>query len=235
MSGDAVLTAVVGACGGCGGSLVAAGIVAVAARAGSAVILVDLDPAGGIHTTLLGVDAARGCDDLDAVGDGLEAAHVRAAAFPLPTGGAVVSAPSADRADRVAVLAERLRDLPDRPAMVLDMGSGPLAASRVPAGVPVVLVVARDAAGVVAAAATRNALPTGAAVTLVINEGARRGDVSVRGLRRALSADAVFVLPRADREALRLAAGLDPGGQRARFAPTLTALAASGPDPDGRP
>lgn len=231
MTPSSPLTAIVGACGGCGGSMVAAGIVAVAARSAATVILVDLDPGGGIHTALLGVEATRGCDDLDAVGADLEAAHIRAAAFPLPTGGALVASPSADRVDRVATLAQRLRDVADRPAMVLDMGSGPLAAARVPTGVPVVLVAARDAAGACAAAATRAALPQGTRVTLVVNEGVRRTDVPVRGLRTTLAAEAVFVLPRADREALRLAAGLDPGGQRGRLAPTLLALA--GPEVGG--
>jgi hypothetical protein len=136
-----------------------------------------------------------------------------------------VPGPSRERAGRIAALAVRLRDLAGRPAMVLDMGSGPEAAARVPRGVPIVLVVPRDAPGACAASAARAALPEGADVTLVVNEGARRPDLAARAVGRALPAARALVLPRADREALRLATGGGPGGRRARLLPTLSALA----------
>jgi len=219
--------AVVGSCGGAGGSLVAAGLALAAARDGRPVLLVDLDGIRGDQAGMLGTPVRRSAADLVAVGDDLDAAHLRAAAYPHPSGIAVVAA--ATEIDAApADLVGRLAALPERPRLVLDLGSGSGAAARTASRHARVVVVAPlDAPGVrvtgrTLADVTRRA---GGDVVVVANAGARRADISARALSRALGVPVATVLPRSDREALGIAVGALAEGRRAALATALAALA----------
>lgn len=218
--------AVVGGSGGAGGSLVAAGLVFVTVRERSPVMLVDLDTAGS-HAAMLGTSGVRGADDLLAVGDDLNAAHVRAAAYPHPSGAAVIAAPDPSRATELPRLVARILALPDRPPLVIDLGSGPTALARcAPRGGTLVVVVPHDVAGVHACALTLERAQRDAdRVVVVGNPGSRREDMSGRAVARAIGADLQIGLPRSDREALSLATGECPDGRRRRLVTGLRELA----------
>jgi pilus assembly protein CpaE len=217
--------AVLGACGGAGGSLVAAALAVLASAGRPGVVLVDLDRGGG-HAAMFATSRTRGADDLVAVGDGLSADHVRAAGYPHPSGAAVVAAPVVSGGGERARLAARLAALDDAPAMVLDLGSGPGAARAVPPGVPLLVVAGRDVSGVRAAAALLTPLADAASLRVVANEGGRRPDMSVRALARATGHPVAVELPRSDREALRLGVGIVPESRRRPLTDALAALAA---------
>lgn len=222
---SAPLVWVAGGCGGAGGSLVAAGLALLGADRATGLVLVDLDPVDGGHAAMLGTSRRRGADDLIAVGGELSAAHLRAAAYPHPSGAAVIAAPRRDAG--VTDLAARLGAVPGRPPLVCDLGSGAAAVGRRPSEGRLVVVAPRDVAGMRAAAAALAALDPGRGpVTVVVNGGGRRPDMSARAVGRALGLPVDLELPRADREALRLGAGIVPEGRRRPLTDALSGLAA---------
>ena len=216
------MVAVIGGCGGAGASLVAAAMALVAADAGSPLTLLDAD-ADGVHAALAGIEATRGTADLCRLADGLTADHLRTAAFPHPRAGALIPASPGSAPADTAALGRRLSAIADRPPLVVDCGSGAAAAVVVPPGVACVLVIARDAAGLRAAEATRDALPPGLVPLVVVNEGVRRGDVGHRAAARVVGADAHVRLGPGDRDAQRVTAGYPPG-RRSAFGRTITDL-----------
>lgn len=226
-------TVVVGACGGCGASLVAGALALRWAADGSRPWLVELDLERGDLAGAWDLPADRTIADLAAVASELDARHARAAAIPHPSGVHVLAAPGrpggAAAWDDAAVL-RLVAVVSAEGRTVVDAGAGlsPVAAAAAEGagGVLVVcpptLAAARRARGVLAGLAERGA---GARGALVVARGPGRAEIGARALGRALGANVVAEIPWLEAEARDIGAGRWPSGRRRRLRAAVEGLA----------
>ena len=221
---------VVGACGGAGGSLLAASMALVAASMDRPLVLIDADP-DGVHGDLAGIRATPPAPG--AVHGVLTADALRAAAYPHPRAGSLV--PAGALPPGAGAIAHRVACVADGPAALVDCGSGAAGARRGDADTPWILVTTRDAAGLRAAERTRAALPDAPGAVLVMNDGCRRHDVGPRSAARLLGFADWVALARDTRDAQRVAAGEPPGGRSRLRAAAVDVLGRCGyaPRPGG--
>jgi pilus assembly protein CpaE len=213
---------VVGAAGGCGASLLAGALSLCWAAAGARPWLLELDLERGDLAGAWGLPADRTIADLAPVAGEIDAGHLRAAAFPHPSGVSLLPGPGLPGATD-AWEDEGLTRLVDAAAgegqVVVDAGAGQaragLAAAARAGGVllvcPPTLAGARRARRLLDALAARGA---GGRIALVVGAGPERGEIGARALGKALAADVVGEMPWARREGADLSAGRWASGRR---------------------
>lgn len=228
MSGRSV--AVLGAAGGCGASLVSAGIALAWSRTRDPVWLVDLDIERGDLAGGWDLPAERTLDDLAPVAGELSEAHLDRAAARGDSGVRVLAAPGRIGAvgswDEAAATA-LCRAVTGAGDAILDVAPGPLARPAIatagstllvcPGTLPAVRRAARIVAGLRQSGSDEH--------LALVAVGRRGGDVSTRALRRAIGVNVVAELPWSDGEARALASGSWPSGRRRPLADALGRLA----------
>jgi pilus assembly protein CpaE len=215
-------TIVVGASGGCGASLVAGALALRWAADGSRPWLLELDLERGDLAGAWDLPLERTVADLAPVAAELDANHLRAAAFPHPSGVVVLPGPGApgaeagwDRESTGRLVAAALV----QGRVVVDAGPGlsRVAAAAVEHAGEVLVVCAptlasaRRARRLLDAVAACGAGPRSA---LVVARGPARGEVGARALGRALGTNVVAEVPWAEAEAREIGAGRWAGGRR---------------------
>jgi pilus assembly protein CpaE len=228
------LVLVLGAAGGCGATTLAGGLALAWARAGLPSRLVELDLERGDLAGSWSLPAGRTLADLLPVLAELEEGHVERAAYPHPSGCSVLLAPGVPGAgapgDEFAagvLLAVAAAGV----ACAIDGGPGlgrPSAAAAasgasVLIACPPSLAGARRARRLAQAAADAGC---GAALRLVVTLAGGEPELGARALAGVAGLAVAAVLPRADREAARLSAGVWPEGRRTPLARSVAELAA---------
>ncbi|MFN8122544.1 MAG: hypothetical protein U0237_08960 [Thermoleophilia bacterium] len=220
------VVAVVGGCGGAGGTLVATGLALHLQARGVPAVLLDLDPERGDLAAGLGSAGPRTIVDLLAVAEELTGDHLRSASVIHPGGLTLI--PGSEGADTAGVctVLDAILGMDDRPPLVVDAGSGATPAARRLAGlVPTLLVAPADAAGCRVSRRTLHLLGGAPGALLVVNRGSRPDELPPRTVARALGLPLACVVPRAPGEATDLAAGLPRAGRRARLSEAMRELA----------
>lgn len=229
----AAVTVVVGACGGCGVSLLAAAIGLCRARAGGPAWMLELDQERGDLAGAWDLPPVRTLGDLASVADELDEAQLLRAAHVHESGLRLLLAPPAAggapawrgaAAGRLVATAasttgEVVVDAGAGWSLTLDLAARPRTAVLVVC--PPTLSAARRARRLV------DALPDGGhgRCGLVLNEGPDRGELGARAFRRAVGVPLAAELPWRPREAAELGAGRWPRGRRARLAEAIARLA----------
>jgi pilus assembly protein CpaE len=229
-TGDLVL--VLGARGGAGASLVAAGLALARVDAGRAGTLVDLDLERGDLGGSWGAPPDRTLSDLLAVADELDPGHVRCAAFPHPCGVTLLAAPGAPGADAP------WRGAPGERLVEAIAGLGPVVADGGCALTSLALAAAARARATLLvcpptlAGARRAARVAGhmtqaglGAPDLVANEGGGRHELRPGALARATGVECVATLPFAERDAEDIESARWPTGRRSALARAIAELA----------
>ncbi|MCC6832054.1 MAG: hypothetical protein IT200_11965 [Thermoleophilia bacterium] len=219
------IIAVVGACGGAGGTLVATGLALHMQAHGVPAVLLDLDPERGDLAGGLGSTGPRTIVDLLAVAEELTGEHLRSASVVHPGGLTLVPGPDGADTAGVCTVLDAILAMDDRPPLVVDAGSGATPVARRLAGiVPTLLVAPADVAGCRVARRTLRLLGGAPGALLVVNRGSRPDELPPRTVARALGLPLACVVPRAPGEATDLAAGLPRAGRRARLAEAMREL-----------
>jgi Flp pilus assembly CpaE family ATPase len=231
MTGPAVV--VVGACGGCGASLVAGGIALAWAAAGAATWLVEIDVERGDLAGAWGVSAERGMADLVSVSAELDAGHLRQAGHAHSSGAMLVLGPGTPGAgalwDAAAVM--RLVEVAGGEGrVVLDAGAGlsSLAIAAAEAATRVLLVcpprvaAARRARRLVEALAGTGADRRSGLVVSGVPGGS---ELSAGALARAVGVEVVAETPWDEGDARQIGVGRWPGGRRRGLGAGLSRLA----------
>lgn len=199
---------VMGATGGCGATTFACALALARCQAGQAVLLVDLDAHGGGPAALWGIPATRALDDLRALGDHLDAAHVEHLVHRHPSGVDVLAGAREPGAlfgwtdEAVDVVSGYVGS---RASWVVDAGRGDTALARALArrAEQVVLIAPRTVQGArrgsIAARAVDGLRVAGVATDMPAGE-----RVPERALARALGMGVVASAPRDDRAAARV-------------------------------
>jgi pilus assembly protein CpaE len=213
---------VAGAAGGCGASLVAGALALCWAAAGARPWLIELDLERGDLAGAWDLPADRTIADLAPVAREIDAGHLRAAAFPHPSGVALLVAPgvpgSAAEWDDDGL--GRLLDAASGEGQVVvdagaGLGRGGLVAAGRSGGVlivcPPTLAGARRARRLLDALTARG---TGDRAAIVVSAGPGRGEIGARALGKALAVNVVGELPWARREGQELGAGRWSSGRR---------------------
>ncbi len=225
--------AVVGATGGCGTSLTAAGVALAVAAADAPVALLELDLERGDLAAAWGIPPARTLDDLVGVQAELTVAHLRLIAHPHPANVMLLAAPARTGAAcawdgpatrRLIAAASQLG------RVVIDCGAVlSEAAQRAIADAERVLLVApatiRGARRVRAIAREIDRLAGAGRVELVVNRSVGREPLGAQAFAKAAGMVVAAVLARSDRDAERIGAGTWSSGRRDRLAQTFAALA----------
>ena len=230
MSGPLVVG---GAAGGCGASLVAGALALCWAARGARPWLVELDLDRGDLAGAWGLPVDRTIADLAVVAGEIDAGHLRAAAFPHPSGVSLLPGPGIPGAEAGwdDAGAARLVDAAAAEGRaVVDAGAGlgrlGLAAAGRSASVlivcPPTLAGARRARRLLDVLAARGASQRSA---IVVSAGPERGEIGARALGRALAANVVGELPWARAEAAELSAGRWAAGRRRPLHRALERLA----------
>jgi pilus assembly protein CpaE len=213
---------VAGAAGGCGASLVAGALSLCWAAAGARPWLLELDLERGDLAGAWGLPADRTIADLAPVAGEIDGGHLRAAAFPHPSGVSLLPGPglpgAADAWDEGG-LGRLVEAAAAEGQVVVDAGAGlgsaALAAAARAGGVllvcPPTLAGARRARRLLDALGARAARATSA---VVVNAGPERGEIGARALGKALAASVVAELPWARGEGAELSAGRWSSGRR---------------------
>jgi pilus assembly protein CpaE len=216
---------VTGAVGGCGASLLAGGLALCWAAAGARPWLVELDLDRGDLAGAWGLPADRTIADLAPVSAEIDSGHLRAAAFPHPSGVSVLPAPglpgAADAWDDRG-LGRLVGAVAGEGPVVVDAGTGMGRAALVAAerSAAVLVVCPRSVAGARRARRQLDALAARGAdgrAALVAAAGPRRPEIGARALGQALAATVVGELPWAGREGVELSAGGWSPGRRRRL------------------
>jgi pilus assembly protein CpaE len=213
---------VTGAAGGCGASLLAGALALFWAAAGARPWLVELDLERGDLAGAWGFPADRTIADLAPVSAEIDAGHLRAAAFPHPSGVVLLPAPGVPGAVSDwddAGLARLTEAAAGEGQVIVDAGAGLGRAGLVAAERcgGVLVVCPRSVAGARRARRQLDALAArgaGGRAAIVASAGADRAEIGVRALGRALAATVVAELPWARREAADLSAGRWSPGRR---------------------
>jgi pilus assembly protein CpaE len=213
---------VLGASGGCGASTVAGALALCWAVEGTRPWLVELDLERGDLAGAWDLPRERTVADLAPVAAELDAGHVRAAAFPHPSGVVVLAGPGAPGAeagwDRSSI--HRLVEVvAGQGRVAVDAGPGlsPVAAAAVERAGRILVVcaptlaAARRSRRLIEAAAERGAEGRTA---VVVAQGPSRAEIGARALGRALGASVAAELPWAHADAGELGAGRWPSGRR---------------------
>jgi pilus assembly protein CpaE len=225
-------TLVLGASGGCGASLIAGGLALRWAADGSRPWLVELDLERGDLAGAWDLPAERTVGDLAPVAAELDARHVRAAAFPHPSGVVVLPGPGTPGAaagwDRESV-GRLLEVVAAEGRVVADAGAGlsRVAAAAAERAGEVIVVCAPTLASARRARRLLDAVEAAGRSrrAVVVAHGPVRGDLGARALGRALEAGVVAEIPWAEAEAREIAAGRWPGGRRGRLRGAIERLA----------
>jgi pilus assembly protein CpaE len=213
---------VAGAAGGCGASLVAGALSLCWAAAGARPWLIELDLERGDLAGAWGLPADRTVAALAPVAAEIDAGHLRAVAFPHPSGVSLLPGPGLPGAAEAwddRGLARLVDVAAGEGQVVVDAGAGlgraGLAAAERSGGVllvcPLTLAGARRARRLLDALAARGA---GARSAVVVSAGPERGEIGARALGKALSANVVGELPWARREGADLSGGRWSSGRR---------------------
>ncbi len=230
MTGPAVV--VVGACGGCGASLVAGGIALAWAAAGEATWLVEIDVERGDLAGAWGVSVERGLADLASVSAELDAGHLRQAGHAHSSGAMLVLGPGTPGAGSpwdAAGVARLVEVAGGEGRVVLDAGAGlstlaiaaAEAATRVLLVCPPSVAAARRARRLVEALAGTGADRRSALVVSAVPGGS---DLSARALARAVGVEVVAEVPWDEGDARQIAVGRWPGGRRRGLGAALSRL-----------
>ncbi len=222
------LVVVVGACGGCGASVVASGLaLALHAQEGAAT-LVDLDFAWGDLHGGWGVPRDRTVHDLSSVREELTPDQVDMILAHHPSGVRLALSPGLPEAtaewDETAI-SRLLTGAATGAPTVADTGHVEprvlLAAADVAARR--LVVAPRTVHGARGVARTLDVL--GTRVEVVVNGTARDADISIRSFRRLVGAPVRCELPRRPLEAESMLAGRRPTGRRRPLRDAIDALA----------
>ncbi len=225
--------AVIGACGGCGTSLVAGALALSWQRGHGGAWLIELDGGCGDLGEAWDLPGDRTLHDLVGVAGEMTAVHLRAAAQHHASGlMAIVAAPDRGAGDWGSAMSARLVERAADAAegrCVIDAGSvlGPAAMGAVARARSVVLVCpprisgVRRAVGVLAALA-REGLDGGCG--LVVGGTPGRAEIGTRALARVVGRDVIAELPWSAREAAELGAGRWPRGRRRGLATAMATL-----------
>lgn len=228
MSGRSV--AVFGACGGCGASVVAAGIALAWSRGSERVWLADLDIERGDLAGGWDLPAERTLDDLARVAGELSETHLARAAVRADCGVHVLPAPGRIGASApwdapaASALCQAVTGAGDA---VLDVAGAVMAPPAVAAAGSTLLVCPGTLPAVRRAARLVDGLRRSGAderLGVVVRRG-RGGEVSARAIRRALDVNVVAELPSSEGEARSIATGSWPTGRRRPLADALLRLA----------
>lgn len=220
------LIAVIGGCGGAGGTLVATGLALQLQARGVPAVLLDLDPERGDIAGGLGSGGPRTIVDLLAVAEELTGEHLRSASVVHPGGLTLVAGPDGADTAGVCTVLDAILAMDDRPPLVIDAGSGATPVARRLAGmVPTLFVAPADVAGCRVSRRTLRLLGGADDAVLVVNRGSRPDEIPPRTVARALGLPLACVVPSAPGEAADLAAGLPRVGRRARLAEAMRELA----------
>jgi pilus assembly protein CpaE len=224
---------VIGAAGGCGASTLAGALALAWARAGRPSRLIELDLERGDLAGAWGIPAERTVADLLPVLAELGPEHVERAAYVHPSGCSLLLAPACpgagqpwDEATTALLLSVAARGGP----CVVDGGAGLSAPAAAAASVASVLIACPPSlAG--ARRARRLAQALGAAgcesaPRLIVAPARGEPELGARALAGAAGLAVAAVLPRSDREAASLAAGVWPNGRRTPLARVAATLAA---------
>jgi len=226
---------VLGAAGGAGATTLAGGLALAWARAGRPSRLVELDLERGDLAGSWSVPAGRTLADLAPVLGELEPGHVERAAYPHPTGCSLLLAPGVPGADAswdAAAVAALITAAASGVACAIDGGPGLGRASAAAAacGASVVLVCPPSLSGARRARRLAQAAADAGCAQpprLVVALGGGEPELSARALAGVAGLPVVAVLPRSEREAARMSAGVWPEGRRAPLARAVADLAAA--------
>ncbi|GAA1747238.1 septum site-determining protein Ssd [Aeromicrobium alkaliterrae] len=228
--GEACVIAVVGAVGGAGASVLAAGLALSAARRSWRAVLVDLDPAGGLDL-VLGAESVPGArwDTLDATGGPLPAGalvdvlprHHDVALLTRSRGGATTSTEPAE----VVTAVRRAGDL-----VVLDVPRHPAAHGVLGCAELTVVVVPEDVRSVAAARHLLDDLRQVAGTVVVVGRGLP-GGLGRSGLAQHLAVPVVARVAHRGSVRRDVAAGRGPGRALDRVARTVLGLVGLGGTP----
>ncbi len=222
IAGGAPPRVVVGACGGCGTSLLALGLALASARRPARTRLVDLatggDLAGG-----LGVPPDRTLADLRPVIDELADDHLDGVALAHRCGVELLAGAPGDEWEASAT-ARLLTTASRSAAVVADLGSGASARLRgaADAGATVVLVAPPTVAGARRASSTAASIEDEVVVVVGVTPG--RSELGTKAFARASGLRVAGAIPPCPAEAGELTAGRWPTGRRSRLAHALTAI-----------
>ncbi len=224
---------VVGACGGCGASLVAGGIALAWAATGAATWLVEIDVERGDLGGAWGVSAERGLADLVAVSAELDVGHLRQAGHAHSSGATLVLGPGTPGADApwdAAAVARLVGVAGGEGRVVLDAGAGlsSLAIAAAEAATRVLLVCPPTIAAARRGRRLVEALAGGGADRrsgLVVSGGPGGGELSSGALARAVGVEVVAEAPWDERDARQIGVGRWPGGRRRGLGAALSQLA----------
>jgi pilus assembly protein CpaE len=213
---------VAGAAGGCGASTLAGALALCWAAAGARPWLLELDLERGDLAGAWDLPLDRTIADLAPVAAELDEDHLRAAAFPHPTGVVLLPGPGrpgASTAWEPAGLARLVDAAAGAGQVVVDAGAGLGRAGMAAAGRAggILLVCPPTLGGARRARRLLEALgATGAEGRAALVAGGAPGhrELGVRALRRALGANVAGELPWAPGEAAELAAGRWSPGRR---------------------
>lgn len=229
-------TVVVGACGGCGASMVAGALALWWAR-DARVWLIELDLERGDRAGAWDLPSERTLDDLAAVAEEIDAGHLGRAVQEHPSGVRVILAgggTAAAGAWNGASLGRLLEASGSgdeaRSRTVLDSGPGWELVTRLAAerALNLVLVCPPTLSGARRARRLLGTLTASGADSgcgLVINQGSNPEEIGARAFGRAVGAPVLAELPWATRDAAHLSAGRWPDGRRSRLGDALAELA----------
>ena len=231
MTGPAVV--VVGACGGCGASLVAGGIALAWAAAGAPTWLLEIDVERGDLAGSWGVSAERGLADLVSVSAELDAGHLRQAGHAHSSGAMLVLGPGTPGAGAPlgrgrgrAARGGRRRRGPSRPRRRAGLSSLAIPAAEVATWVllvcPPSVAAARRARRLVEALAGTGAERRSGLVVCGLPGGS---ELSAGALARAVGVDLVAEVPWDEGDALQIGVGRWPSGRRRGLGAALSRLA----------
>jgi MinD superfamily P-loop ATPase len=230
MTGPAVV--VVGACGGCGASLVAGGIALAWAAAGAATWLVEIDVERGDLAGAWGVSADRGLADLVSVSAELDAGHLRQVHHAHPSGAMLVVGPGTPGAEALwdaAAIARLVEVAGSEGRVVLDAGAGlsSLAIAAAQAANLVLVVCPPTVAAARRARRLVEVLGGGPArrVALAASGVSRGGELSAGALARTVGVEVLAEVPWDERDARQIGVGRWPGGRRRGLGAALSRLA----------
>jgi pilus assembly protein CpaE len=223
---------VIGAAGGCGASTLAGALALAWARAGRSSRLIELDLERGDLAGAWSIPSERTIADLLPVLAELGAEHVERAAYAHPSGCSLLLAPAFpgagqpwDEAATALLLSIAARTGP----CVIDGGAGLSAPGAAAAALASVLITCPPSlAGARRSRRLAQALAVAGCETaprLVVAPARGESELGARALAGAAGLPVAAVLPRSDREAARLAAGVWPDGRRTPLARVVAALA----------
>jgi Flp pilus assembly CpaE family ATPase len=222
--------ALLGACGGCGASVVAAGIALAWSRTSERVWLADLDIERGDLAGGWDLPTDRTIDDLARVAGELSPAHLDRAAARAACGVRLLPAPGRIGASGAwgpsgaSALCAALAGAGD---VVMDAGAPVMASAAVAAAGSTLLVCPGTLSSVRRAARIVEALHragVGERLGVVVRR-ARPAEVSARAMRRALQVNVIAELPHSEAEARSIAAGSWPTRRRRPLADALARVA----------